>query len=148
MIEREGSGTPVHCWPIRVYYEDTDAGGIVYYANYLKFAERARTEMMRELGTSHSEMIETEELSFAVSRCEVDYLKSARLDDLLEVRTRIVEVGGATLDALQVIRRNQDDVARLKVRLACVNRDGRARRIPASVRAALTRFQQSEERVE
>ncbi len=148
MIEREASGAPVHCWPIRVYYEDTDAGGIVYYANYLKFAERARTEMMRELGTSHSEMTRTEGLSFAVARCEVDYLKSARLDDLLEVRTRIVEVGGATLDALQVIRRSEDEVARLKVRLACLNRDGRAKRIPASLRAALSRFQQSEERVE
>ena len=148
MIEREASGVAVHCWPIRVYYEDTDAGGIVYYANYLKFAERARTEMMRELGTSHSEMTRTEGLSFAVARCEVEYLKSARLDDLLEVRTRIVEVGGATLDALQVIRRSEDEVARLKVRLACLNRDGRAKRIPASVRAALSRFQQSEERVE
>jgi acyl-CoA thioester hydrolase len=148
LIEREASGTDIHCWPIRVYYEDTDAGGIVYYANYLKFAERARTEMMRELGTSHSEMTRTEGLSFAVARCEVDYLKSARLDDLLEVRTRIVEVGGATLDALQVIRRSEDDVARLKVRLACLNRDGRPKRIPASVRAALSRFQQSEERVE
>jgi acyl-CoA thioester hydrolase len=148
LIEREACGTDIHCWPIRVYYEDTDAGGIVYYANYLKFAERARTEMMRELGTSHSEMTRTEGLSFAVARCEVDYLKSARLDDLLEVRTRIVEVGGATLDALQVIRRSEGDVARLKVRLACLNRDGRARRIPASVRAALSRFQQSEERVE
>jgi acyl-CoA thioester hydrolase len=147
LIEREPSGVPVHRWPIRVYYEDTDAGGIVYYANYLKFAERARTEMMRELGTSHSQMIETEELSFAVARCEVDYLKSARLDDLLEVRTRIVEVGGATLDALQEISRDRDDVARLKIRLACVTRDGRPKRIPAPVRAALTRFQQSEERV-
>jgi len=147
LIERETDGTLVHWWPIRVYYEDTDAGGIVYYANYLKFAERARTEMMRELGTSHSEMIEAEEASFAVARCEVDYLKSARLDDLLQVRTRIVEVGGATLDALQVVRRDEDDVARLRIRLACLNRDGRARRIPASVRAALIRFQQSEERV-
>src|SRR5262245_5557795 len=69
LIERDASGAGVHCWPIRVYYEDTDAGGVVYYANYLKFAERARTEMMRELGTSHSEMIETEQLSFAVARC-------------------------------------------------------------------------------
>jgi acyl-CoA thioester hydrolase len=137
-----------HAIKLRVYYEDTDAGGIVYHANYLKFAERARTEMMRELGTSHSEMTRTEGLSFAVARCEVEYLKSARLDDLLEVRTRIVEVGGATLDALQVIRRSEDEVARLKVRLACLNRDGRAKRIPASVRAALSRFQQSEERVE
>jgi acyl-CoA thioester hydrolase len=148
LIEREAGAAAVHCWPIRVYYEDTDAGGIVYYANYLKFAERARTEMMRELGASHSEMIEREASSFAVARCEVDYLKPARLDDLLEVRTRIVEVGGATLDALQVIRRDQDDVARLKVRLACLNRDGRPKRIPASVRTALSRFQQSEERVE
>ena len=73
--------TDVHRWPVRVYYEDTDAAGIVYYANYLKFAERARTEMMRVSGASHSGMIEAFDTAFAVSRCEIDYLKPARLDD-------------------------------------------------------------------
>lgn len=148
MIERESSGAALHRWPIRVYYEDTDAGGVVYYANYLHFAERARTEMMRELGASHADMFEAEGLSFVVARCEVDYLKPARLDDLLEVETRVIEVGGATLDALQVVRRADDDIARLKVRLACLNRAGQPRRIPAAVRAALHRFHQSEERVD
>src|SRR6202041_3544965 len=79
-----------HHFPVRVYYEDTDAAGIVYYANYLKFAERARTEMMRESGSNHRELGEAFDAAFAVSRCEIDYLKPALLDDLLTVETRVL----------------------------------------------------------
>jgi acyl-CoA thioester hydrolase len=89
-----------HHHPIRVYYEDTDAGGVVYYANYLRFAERARTEFMREAGADHAGMLRDTGLSFFVRRCEVDYLKPARLDDFLQVETQIINVGGASLEAL------------------------------------------------
>ena len=139
--------TEVHRWPIRVYYEDTDAAGIVYYANYLKFAERARTEMMRASGASHSEMIETFDTAFAVSRCEVDYLKPARLDDLLSVETRVLEVGAAVVDLDQRIAREGDLLARLKIRIACLNRKGRPQRLPDPVRAALASYRISEELV-
>ena len=137
----------VHRWPIRVYYEDTDAAGIVYYANYLKFAERARTEMMRASGSSHSEMIETFDTAFAVSRCEVDYLKPARLDDLLTVETRVLDVGAAVVELDQRVQRDGDLLARLKIRIACLNRKGRPQRLPEPVRAALTAYRISEELV-
>lgn len=137
----------VHRWPIRVYYEDTDAAGIVYYANYLKFAERARTEMMRSAGSSHSEMIDTFDTAFAVSRCEVDYLKPARLDDLLSVETRVLDVGAAVVNLDQRVQREGELLARLKIRIACLNRKGRPQRLPEPVRAALTAYRISEELV-
>jgi len=137
----------VHRFAIRVYYEDTDAGGIVYYANYLKFAERARTEMMRDSGSSHRELIETFDAAFAVSRCEVDYLKPAVLDDLLSVETRVLDVGAAVVHLDQQVRRGGELLARLRLRIACLNRQGRPQRLPDPVREALAKFRISEELV-
>ena len=137
----------VHRFGLRVYYEDTDAAGIVYYANYLKFAERARTEMMRDSGSSHSHMMEKFDSAFAVSRCEVDYLKPAMLDDLLSIETRVLEVGGAVVRLDQRVLREGDLLARLNVRIACLNRKGRPQRLPEQVRAALTVYRISEELV-
>jgi acyl-CoA thioester hydrolase len=139
--------TEVHRFPIRVYYEDTDAIGIVYYANYLKFAERGRTELMRESGSSHRQMVETFDAAFAVSRCEVDYLKPARLDDQLAVETRVLEVGAAVVLLDQRILREAELLVRLKIRIACLNRNGRPQRLPEPVRAALTAYRISEELV-
>ena len=129
-------GDGVHLHPLRVYYEDTDAGGVVYYANYLKFAERARTEMLRDLGVDPPALAAFEGVAFAVSRCEADYLAPARLDDELTVRTRIVKMSAATLEAEQIISRGATDCARLVVRLACVNRAGRPVRLPENILAA------------
>jgi acyl-CoA thioester hydrolase len=129
-----------HTFPIRVYYEDTDAGGVVYYANYLRFAERARTEFMRDAGADHAGMLRDTGLSFFVRRCEADYLKPARLDDLLHVETRITHVGGASLEALQTVKRNGEDLCRLKVKLACLNRAGRPARLPDRFQAALQKY--------
>jgi acyl-CoA thioester hydrolase len=137
----------VHSWPIRVYYEDTDAIGIVYYANYLKFAERGRTELMRALGASHSEMIATFDATFAVSRCEVDYLKPARLDDQLTVETRVLDVGAALVLLDQRILHGDELLVRLKIRIACLNRNGRPQRLPGPVRAGLTAYRIPEELV-
>jgi len=137
----------VHRCPIRVYYEDTDAAGIVYYANYLKFAERARTEMLRDAGSSHGEMIETFDTAFAVSRCEIDFLKPARLDDLLTVETRVLEVGAAVVRLDQRVQRRDELLARLDIRIACLNRKGRPQRLPEPVRVALTAYRTSEELV-
>jgi acyl-CoA thioester hydrolase len=121
---------PEHVFPFRVYYEDTDAAGIVYYANYFKFAERARTEMLRARGFDHRQLDAKDGVAFA------DYLLPARLDDALEVRTRVTHVGGATLEADQDITRGDAVLTRLKVRLACINRAGRPARIPAAILAA------------
>jgi acyl-CoA thioester hydrolase len=137
----------VHRFAIRVYYEDTDAIGIVYYANYLKFAERGRTELMRESGSSHRQMVETFDAAFAVSRCEIDYLKPARLDDQLTVETRVLEVGAAVILLDPRILREQELLVRLKIRVACLNRNGRPQRLPEPVRAALTAYRISEELV-
>ena len=132
----EGFDDGVHLHRLRVYYEDTDAGGVVYYANYLKFAERARTEMLRDLGIDPPALAAFEGVAFAVSRLEVDYLAPARLDDELMVQTRIVKIFAATLEAEQIISRGATQCARLIVRLACVNRVGRPVRLPASILTA------------
>lgn len=127
-------------FPVRVYYEDTDAGEIVYYANYLRFLERARTEMLRFLGYSHTRLIAECGVFFAVRRCEIDYLASARLEDLLEVRCRTVDIGAATLDWEQDIYCEGRQLVRARVRLACLHcATGRPTRIPAVVRQ-LVRF--------
>lgn len=127
----------VHVYPVRVYYEDTDVGGVVYYANYLKFAERARTEMLRLLGFPHKEMMEHDGRAFAVRRCEADYLRPARFDDSLEVHTGSIDMEAASLWLDQRVKRDGDDLAVLRVRLACIGRNGKPARLPDSLRSAL-----------
>ena len=100
----------VHVLPLRVYYEDTDASGVVYYANYLRFIERGRTEMLRLLGVCHRALDAGAGIAFAVRRCEIDYLAPARLDDEIEVHTAIAAVGGATIEARQSVRRGKDEL--------------------------------------
>ncbi|MHA1113532.1 MAG: YbgC/FadM family acyl-CoA thioesterase [Alphaproteobacteria bacterium] len=137
------SGIPrggVHIFPVRVYFEDTDAAGIVYYANYLKFAERARTEMMRALGHAHSAIMRESGVAFSVRRCEAEYLLPARLDDLLEVRSRVLESRGASMWMEQRIYRGTDEIARLVLRLAGLRPEGGPARLPADLRAALAEF--------
>ena len=134
-------GEAAHVFNLRVYYEDTDAEGIVYYANYLKFAERGRTEMLRAAGIEHSVFWRTHGIGFAVRKVTADYLRPARLDDALTVHTRMTSIRGASLIAEQIIRRGADDLARLLVRIACVNREGRVARLPQALRAALNNFQ-------
>lgn len=114
-----------HTFPIRVYFEDTDTGGIVYYANYLKFAERGRTELLRYLGVSHSEMIKKQGVMFVIRSCLLNCLAPARLDDLLEVRTYFKKLGGAKLEVSQTIVREDQLIATLEVVLACVNSLGK-----------------------
>ena len=126
-----------HVFPVRVYYEDTDAGGIVYHASYLRFAERARTEMVRAIGIEQGRELAETGLAFAVRRMEIDFQAPARLDDLLDVATRLTQVGGASLRVEQTIRRAGTVLVRLFVKLGCIDRSGRALRLPPTVRAAL-----------
>jgi acyl-CoA thioester hydrolase len=134
----EGSlSAGVHRFPIRVYYEDTDAAGIVYYANYLKFVERARTEVMRLFGVEHERWRQVEGTAFIVRRAELEYLAPARLDDELVVETRIKELGGASILLDQDVKRDDTMLVRSTIRIACVGRNGRPVRLPTALRAAL-----------
>lgn len=123
---------------LRVYWEDTDAAGIVYYANFLKFFERGRSEMVRAAGIDQAALLAGPGIVFPVRRCEIDYLAPARLGDELDVHTTVHAVGGARIDLDQDVTRAGAVLARGKVRLACTGRDGRPRRLPAPVRAALS----------
>ena len=131
----------VHHYGLRVYYEDTDALGMVYYANYLKYAERARTEMIRLLG--FATISRDNNAAFAVRRCEVDYLSPARLDDELDVVTGLIAIGGASIVLEQTVLRDGARLVRLEVRLAMVSPSGRPIRLPADFRAALQPYLQT-----
>lgn len=111
----------VFAFPVRVYYEDTDAGGIVYYANYLRFAERARTEYIRTLGCSQSENLEEDKCGFTVRKCEIEYLRPAVLDDELVVTCEMHGVKGATAIMHQEVLRGDEVLAVVDVKVAYVN---------------------------
>ncbi|WP_300296363.1 YbgC/FadM family acyl-CoA thioesterase [Ferrovibrio sp.] len=131
-----------HRYPLRVQWEDTDAAGIVYYANYLRFIERGRSDLLLQHGIDqHGLMNEPGGVAFAVRACNVDYLKPARLHEELVVTTSITELRGASLTARQDVWRGEDLLVRAEIRLACIDRDGRPRRVPprvASVFATLS----------
>jgi acyl-CoA thioester hydrolase len=130
----------VHRFRIRVYYEDTDAAGIVYHAAYLAFAERARTEMLRCLGLDHGTLRTRFGLVFTVRRCLVDYRAPARLDDLLEIQTRVDRLGGASLDLEQRVVREPQLLTHLEVRLALLGADLRVARLPHELAGAFDRL--------
>jgi acyl-CoA thioester hydrolase len=126
-----------HVWPIRVYFEDTDAGGVVYYANYLKFAERARTELLRQAGFDHNSLAKEHGLQIVVRNCAVAYITPARLDDALEVRSLITTIGGASFSIRQEVFRLETRLAVAEVRLACIDLAFRPARMPAVLRRLL-----------
>lgn len=122
-------------WPVRVYYEDTDLGGVVYYANYLKFLERARSEWLRHLGVSQSRLLESERLLFAITAVEVNYLKPARFEDELTVTVVLERLRRASMAFGQEIRRRGPDgelLCTARVTAACLDADSmRPRPLPA-----------------
>ncbi|MFA5912785.1 MAG: tol-pal system-associated acyl-CoA thioesterase [Burkholderiales bacterium] len=109
-------------WPVRVYYEDTDTGGVVYYANYLKFFERARTEWLRNFGLNQDKLALEEGLIFVVRRALLDFVRPARLDDMLEVTVEPLKLAHVYVDLAQEARRGTQVLARAEVRVACLNR--------------------------
>ena len=124
--------------PVRVYYEDTDAAGVVYYANYLKFMERARTEWLESLGFPLAAFEREHGVVFVVHRCEIDYLLPARLNDALDVSVEPVKLGAATLRARQDVRRGNDVVTSALVTLACLDaKRWRPARMPSALAALL-----------
>jgi acyl-CoA thioester hydrolase len=126
-----------HIFPIRVYYEDTDMGGIVYHANYLKFIERARSDWVAEMGIDQRAMKEQGGTVFAVRRVECDYLMAARFDDRLEVRTDVQSVTGSRLVLRQQVSRDGTAVFAAVVTIACLTDTGQPARLPANIRLLL-----------
>jgi acyl-CoA thioester hydrolase len=107
-------------WPVRVYYEDTDAGGIVYYANYLKFIERARTEWLRARGYEQTDLAQQHRAVFVVRSAAIDFLKPARFNDSLQVSVELIKVGAGHIDLVQRVMRGDELIARAVVKIACV----------------------------
>lgn len=127
---------------IRVYYEDTDAGGIVFYANYLKYFERARTEWLRQLGINQSDMRQTEQQLFVVKQTEIEYLKSAKLDDLLTIRSRITHIGGASVHFDQQAWHNEILLCQSTIVVVCVDaKTMRAKKMNPNLRSVLENAQ-------
>ena len=125
-----------HLLPVRVYYEDTDAGGVVYHANYLRYCERGRSDFLRLLGIHQAEMADT---IFVVRRMACEFIRPARLDDLLEVETCYVEGAGARLELEQKVRRGGELLFAAKVTAALIDRAGKPRRLPTGMIEALGR---------
>jgi len=126
-----------HLSQFRVYYEDTDAAGIVYHANYLRFAERGRTELMRAAGLDHHQLRQQQDLVLAVRRCRLDFRRPARLDDLLTIATRAVDFAGARIEMCQNILRNDQLLVSVDITVAVLRSDLRPRRLPRHIQAAL-----------
>jgi acyl-CoA thioester hydrolase len=125
---------------IRVYYEDTDSGGVVYYANYLKFAERARTEALRALGIEQRELLETHDIAFVVRKCALEFFKPAQLDDLLTITTHITDISKVTLCMQQTIFRADEKLVTCEVKLAVINSKKTLAKLPEFVHKALTQL--------
>jgi len=125
-----------HSFPIRVYYEDTDMGGVVYYANYLRFIERARSEWVRSLGIDQNAM-RADGIVWVVRRVEADYISAARFEDDLVIETEMTKVTTARLEMEQVVRRGDQVIFRARVMAACMNAQGRPVRLPAEIRALM-----------
>ena len=125
-------------WPVRVYYEDTDAGGVVYYANYLSFMERARTEWLRALGLEQPALAAEHGVLFVVRAVNIDYLKPSRFNDSLQVTVEVVNVGGSRIRFLQRVLRGDEEIVRADVDVVCVNTDTfRPVRVPREMRTTI-----------
>lgn len=127
----------MHEFPVRVYYEDTDLAGVVYYANYLRFIERARSEWLRDMGIDQSALKRDSGLVFVVRRVEADYLAPAKFDDLLAVTSTLHEMGNARITMCQKVRRGDKLLFSAVVTLVCINDAGRPVRLPAALTQAM-----------
>jgi len=131
----------IHHHPVRIYYEDTDAGGIVYHANYLRFCERARSEMLRSAGCNNAQLVAETGLMFVVRIAELDYRLPAKLDDGLEVQTHVDRLGGASTSLIQNIYRGDELLVSVKIVLVCIDHKAmKATRIPQKMRDILSTY--------
>ncbi|MDD9900002.1 MAG: tol-pal system-associated acyl-CoA thioesterase [Alphaproteobacteria bacterium] len=123
-----------HHLPVRVYYEDTDAAGIVYHASYVRFAERGRTEMLRDAGYEHATLLKEQGIAFAVVSMQIDFKAPGKLDEELTVASKVTKLGGASMHLLQTVRRGTEDLCAMKVALVCIDKNMKAVRLPDEVR--------------
>lgn len=126
----------IHYFPLRVYYEDTDVGGVVYYANYLKFMERARSEMLRCLDIDQKEMLDynrSDDVSFVVRHAEIDFKKSANFDDQLMIESKVIELKGASVIIKQKILKNDEILVTGIIKIAALGKDGKPKRLPSTI---------------
>ena len=134
MKKSEPAHAPDFIWPVRVYYEDTDAAGVVFYANYLKFMERARTEWLRSLGFEQTTLMHEHNVVFVVRSLAVEYLRPAVFNDALEITVTLTGTRGSLLEISQAVRRGQRVLVSGDVRVACVNTQSfKPVRIPPSI---------------
>jgi acyl-CoA thioester hydrolase len=126
----------IHRLTVRVYFEDTDFSGFAYHGSYVRFMERGRTELVRSLAVSQADLFERERFAFVVRRMTIDFRKPARMDDELSVVTKVIELRGATLRLAQAIMRRDETLVTAEV-LVAATREGRATRIPDSMRSAM-----------
>jgi acyl-CoA thioester hydrolase len=131
-----------HVLPVRVYFEDTDFSGLVYHASYVRWCERGRSDYLRLIGNEHRALIEgganAEPAAFVVRRMRLEYLKPARIDDILEIETRVVEARGATLNLAQRVMRGNTVLFEAEVLVVLVSVSGKPQRINQRIRAGLT----------
>ncbi len=148
-IMRDEAGQ-LHVLPVRIYFEDTDAGGVVYHASYVRFCERGRTDFLRLLGTNARGMIDgrppgseasREPAAFVVRRMNCDFLRPARMDDLLEVETRVKDLGGASVTLLQTITAQSKRIFEAEVTVVLVSMSGKPLRLSDAVRSAFMAHQ-------
>ncbi|WP_025899237.1 tol-pal system-associated acyl-CoA thioesterase [Sneathiella glossodoripedis] len=121
-------GETCHVFPVQIYWEDTDAGGIVYHANYLKFTERARSDLLRGIGIDQPKMMTEHGQNFVVRDSAIEFLKPAHLDETLRVRTTLLELKSASLRLQQDIFRGEELLIKSRVRVACLQKNGRPAR--------------------
>jgi acyl-CoA thioester hydrolase len=136
----------IHVLPISIYYEDTDLSGVVYHANYLRFMERGRTEFFRFVGISKMAGLEEDEpTAWAIRSIQVDYLRPARLDDQIEVRSRLTGLSGARMKAVQLVTCGQTLLVQGRIEACITTLTGKPRRLPQNVQDALAPFVTPEE---
>jgi acyl-CoA thioester hydrolase len=127
-------------WPVRIYYEDTDLSGIVYHANYLRYMERARTEFFRSIDLKASYLDADDPAAWALRKAEVEFLRPAKMDDIIEVRTRVVNLTGVRLDADQSIWRGSEQLTQGLVQACIISLSGKPKRIPPEIRDKILPF--------
>lgn len=139
MLEARFDGK-VFIWPVRIYYEDTDLSGIVYHANYLRYMERARTEFFRAIGLKASYLEDADPSAWALRKATVEFIRPAKMDDIIDVRTKVVGLSGARLDAEQRIWRGSEQLTEGGVQACIISLSGRPKRIPPEVRDKILPF--------
>ena len=122
---------------IKIYYEDTDAGGVVYYSNYLKFLERARTEMLESIGLSNKKLLEEHKTLIIVKSCNIEYIAPSRLEDKIQIYSSVETLNKASFDVIQNIKKNDNLIVKAKVKLVTVNKDGKPIKIPSILEKSL-----------